>query len=323
MTHLPLRRLGETGPEISVVGIGCNNFGRAGTVTESFEGTRAVVDAAIRYGINFFDTAEMYGQPPGTSELLLGEALRKRDRESVVIATKWGHQAAHAHGAESWGPKGARQYIRHAVEASLRRLQTDYIDLYQLHTPDPHTPIVDTLGALQELIDEGKVRHIGHTNLTAQQVAVANEIAAANGLRTFTSAQNDYSLLQRGPEAEILPEVDQAGMGFLPFYPLANGLLTGKYTKDRTPDGSRLQVVKPQLLEDVDWAQLAAYQQICEDAGLTMLQATFGWLLSHQMLTSVIAGATKPEQVQANAEAGRTELQGDVLAAIDTLFPVR
>jgi 1-deoxyxylulose-5-phosphate synthase len=320
MTELPHRRLGDFGPSISVVGIGCNNFGRAGTVTASFEGTRAVVDAAIRYGITFFDTAEMYGQPPGTSELLLGEALRKRDRESVVIATKWGHQAAHAHGAETWGPKGARTYIRQAVEASLRRLQTDYIDLYQLHTPDPRTPIADTLGALQELLDEGKVRHIGHTNLSAHELAEANEVADANGLTRFISGQNDYSLLNRSAEAEILPALERARMGFLPFYPLANGLLTGKYTKDRTPDGSRLQAIKPQLLQDVDWQQLEAFQRICDDAGITMLQATFGWLLSHRMLTSVIAGATNPEQVHANAEAGSTELNADVLAAIDTLF---
>ena len=320
MIELPQRRLGETGPWISVIGIGCNNFGRAGTVTESFEGTRLVVDAAIRWGITFFDTAEMYGQPPGTSELLLGEALRKRDRESVVIATKWGHQAAHAHGAETWGPKGARHYIRNAVDASLRRLQTDYIDLYQFHTPDPDTPIADTLGALQELITEGKILHIGHTNFTAEQMIEANE-AAANGLTPFISAQNDYSLLNRAPETAILPEVESAGMGFLPYYPLANGLLTGKYTRDRPPAGSRLVELKPQLLDSTDWSQLQAFQQLCDDAGITMLQASMGWLLSHRMLTSVIAGATSPEQVKANAETARTELPNDVLDAMEDLFP--
>ena len=320
MIEFPQRRLGETGPWISVIGIGCNNFGRAGTVTESFEGTRLVVDAAIRWGITFFDTAEMYGQPPGTSELLLGEALRKRDRESVVIATKWGHQAAHAHGAETWGPKGARHYIRNAVDASLRRLQTDYIDLYQFHTPDPDTPIADTLGALQELITEGKILHIGHTNFTAEQMIEANE-AAANGLTPFISAQNDYSLLNRAPETAILPEVESAGMGFLPYYPLANGLLTGKYTKDRPPAGSRLVELKPQLLDSTDWSQLQAFQQLCDDAGITMLQASMGWLLSHRMLTSVIAGATSPEQVKANAETARTELPNDVLDAMEDLFP--
>ena len=320
MIELPQRRLGETGPWISVIGIGCNNFGRAGTVTESFEGTRLVVDAAIRWGITFFDTAEMYGQPPGTSELLLGEALRKRDRESVVIATKWGHQAAHAHGAETWGPKGARHYIRNAVDASLRRLQTDYIDLYQFHTPDPDTPIADTLGALQELITEGKILHIGHTNFTAEQMIEANE-AAANGFTPFISAQNDYSLLNRAPETAILPEVESAGMGFLPYYPLANGLLTGKYTRDRPPAGSRLVELKPQLLDSTDWSQLQAFQQLCDDAGITMLQASMGWLLSHRMLTSVIAGATSPEQVKANAETARTELPNDVLDAMEDLFP--
>ncbi|MFV0533592.1 MAG: aldo/keto reductase [Cumulibacter sp.] len=320
MTELPQRELGKGGPRITVVGIGCNNFGRPGTATVSFEGTRAVVDAAINNGVTFFDTAEMYGQPPGTSELLLGEALRKRNRGDVVIATKWGHQAAIASGAQDWGPKGARTYIRNALESSLRRLRTDYVDLYQFHTPDPLTPIADTLGALQELIDEGKVRHIGHTNFTAAEIEESNAVAAADGLTPFVSGQNDYSLLNRAPEQSVLPTLAAAGMGFLPYYPLANGLLTGKYTQGKTPQGSRLAALKPEMVASVDWSQLQRFQATCDDAGVTMLQATFGWLLSRQGLTSVIAGATSPDQVAANAGAGRTELPPDALAAIERVF---
>lgn len=321
MSELPHRRLGATGPLVSVVGIGCNNFGRPGTVTASFEGTRTVVDAAISAGITLFDTAEMYGEPPGTSELLLGEALRKYDRSAVVLATKWGHQAAHAHGAVTWGPKGARKYIRNAVQASLRRLQTDYIDLYQLHTPDPATEIDETLGVLDELVTEGVVRHIGHSNLSGPQITQADQAAARNGLQPFISAQNDYSLLNRQVEVDVLPAVERAAMGFLPYYPLANGLLTGKYTQHHSPSGTRLVDIKPQLLERADWGRLQAFQKLCDDAGLTMLQAAFGWLLSRGMLASVIAGATNAEQVHANAAAGRTELSTDVLAAIDKIFP--
>ncbi|WP_134325146.1 aldo/keto reductase [Cumulibacter soli] len=320
MTELPQRELGTGGPRITAVGIGCNNFGRPGTATVSFEGTRAVVDAAINSGVTFFDTAEMYGQPPGTSELLLGEALRKRNRDDVVIATKWGHQAAIASGAQDWGPKGARTYIRNALESSLRRLRTDYVDLYQFHTPDPLTPIAETLGALQELIDEGKVRHIGHTNFTAAEIEESNAAAAADGLTPFVSGQNDYSLLNRDPEQSVLPALAAAGMGFLPYYPLANGLLTGKYTQGKTPQGSRLAALKPEMLASVDWAQLQRFQAICDDADVTMLQATFGWLLARPGLTSVIAGATSPDQVAANAEAGRTDFSADVLAAIEGVF---
>lgn len=320
--QIPQRQLGETGPQISVVGLGCNNFGRKGTATETIDGTRAVIDAAIESGISFFDTAEMYGNPPGTSEALIGEALKSHDRESIVIASKFGHQAVHTHGSEMWGPKGGRSYIRNALEASLQRLQTDYIDLFQMHNPDPAVPIATTLEALNELVDEGKVRYIGHTTFSTEQVVEANEIAESHGLRPFISASNEYSLLTREPETGIFPELQRAGMGFLPFFPLANGLLTGKYTATERPDDSRLVKIKPELLETVDWQQLAAYQELCDGAGVTMLQATYAWLLSHEVLSSVIAGATTPEQVRANAEAGTVELPGDVLDAIDDLFPI-
>lgn len=319
--QIPQRQLGEAGPLISVVGLGCNNFGRKGTVTETLDGTRAVIDAAIEAGITFFDTAEMYGNPPGASEELMGEALRSHDRASVVLASKFGHQAVHTHGAEMWGPKGGRTYIRNALEATLRRLQTDYIDLYQMHNPDPHVPIAETLEALGELIEEGKVRYIGHTTFSAEQLAEANEIAASHGLPPFISAQNEYSLLVRDAESGVLPEVHRAGMGFLPFFPLANGLLTGKYTEAERPEGSRLVQVMPEMLESVDWRQLKDYQDLCDEHGVTMLEATFAWLLAQDSLTSVIAGATSAAQVRANAAAGRTDLPDDVIDAIGDIFP--
>lgn len=319
--QIPQRQLGEAGPLISVVGLGCNNFGRKGTVTETLDGTRAVIDAAIEAGITFFDTAEMYGNPPGASEELMGEALRSHDRASVVLASKFGHQAVHTHGAEMWGPKGGRTYIRNALEATLRRLQTDYIDLYQMHNPDPHVPIAETLEALCELIEEGKVRYIGHTTFSAEQLAEADEIASSHGLPPFISAQNEYSLLVRDAESGVLPEVHRAGMGFLPFFPLANGLLTGKYTEADRPEGSRLVQVMPEMLESVDWRQLKDYQDLCDEHGVTMLEATFAWLLAQDSLTSVIAGATSAAQVRANAAAGRTDLPDDVIDAIGDIFP--
>ncbi|WP_153504534.1 aldo/keto reductase [Cumulibacter manganitolerans] len=316
------RRLGEIGPEISVVGLGCNNFSRKGTATETLEGTRAVIDAAVDAGITFFDTAEMYGNPPGTSETLMGEALKAHDREKVVIATKFGHQQVHTHGADVWGPKGGRTYIRNALEGSLRRLQTDYVDLFQMHNPDPDVPIAETLFALNELIDEGKVRHIGHTTFSTEQLVEANEIAESHGLRPFTSAQNEYSLLVRDAETGVLPEVLRAGMGFLPFFPLANGLLTGKYTEDHRPEGARLTTLRPEALDAANWEQLQEFQKLCDEVGLTMLQATFGWLLAREGLTSVIAGATRPEQVRDNAQAGTVELEHEVIAAIEDIFPI-
>lgn len=319
---IPLKQLGEHGPQVSVVGLGCNNFGRPGTVTETPEGTRAVLDAALESGITLFDTAELYGQPVGSSERLMGEALAHHDRESFVLATKFGHKAGRPHGAEMWGPRGGRTYIRNALEGSLARLQTDYIDLYQMHTPDPDVPIAQTLEALGELIDEGKVRYIGHTNFSAEQIVEAHEVAESHGLPPFVSAQSEYSPLVRDVETGVLPEVERTGLGFLPYWPLANGLLTGKYSETTQPAGSRLVTVKPELLKGVDWGQLRRYQELCDETGVTMLQATFAWLLSHEMLSSVIAGATSPEQVCANAAAGSVELPDEVLDEIDRIFPI-
>jgi 1-deoxyxylulose-5-phosphate synthase len=311
------QNLGTSDLIVSTVGLGCNNFTRPGTPTTTLEGTRAVLDAAIDQGITFFDTAELYGDPKGGSEDLMGQALQGR-RDKVVIATKFGHHAGGPDGSDGWGSKGSRAYIMKAVEGSLTRLRTDRIDLYQLHTPDPATSIGETLQALGDLIHDGKVRFIGHSNLSAEQIREAETVARELGLPRFVSAQNEYSLLARGVEADVLPAVRDLGIGFLPYFPLYNGLLTGKYT--RNGGDGRLTRQKPEVLESVDWDLMDRYAALCADAGVTMLQATFAWLLAQPGVSSVIAGATRPEQVEANAQAGMTVLGDDVVAAISALF---
>ncbi|WP_296197894.1 aldo/keto reductase [uncultured Microbacterium sp.] len=318
----PLRPLGNSGLRVSAAGLGCNNFGRAGTVTETLEGTRAVVDAAIDAGVTFFDTADMYGKQPGLSETLMGEALRGR-RDEVVLATKFGHSAFDGGVPAHVGAKGSRSYVRRAVEASLRRLQTDWIDLYQLHTPDPGTPIAETLDALDDLVREGLVRYIGHSNFAGWQLAEADAVASERLRTRFVSSQNQYSLLARGAEREVLPAVRHFGVGFLPFFPLHNGLLTGKFTRAGGPADSRIMKIRPHLWNDAPWDALEAYQAFCDERGITMLEATYGWLLAQPALASVIAGATTPEQVRQNAAAA-TAWQPDTadLARIDELFPL-
>jgi len=312
------RSLGRSGLRVSTVGLGCNNFGRQKTVTGTQEGTTAVIDAAIEAGITLFDTADIYGSQRGLSETLMGNALQgKRDR--IVLATKFGMDMDGTNGPD-WGARGSRRYIRLAVEASLRRLQTDWIDLYQLHQPDPLTPIGETIAALDELIAEGKVRYIGHSNLSGWQIADAEYQAELGNHPKFISAQNEYSLLVRGVEAEVLPAVNHYGLGFLPFFPLVNGLLTGKFTREGGPADSRVMAIRPHVHTDAPWDTLEAYAAFCAGRGLTMLEATFGWLLAQPGLTSVIAGATKPEQVAQNAAAGATVLAPEDIAAISALF---
>jgi aryl-alcohol dehydrogenase-like predicted oxidoreductase len=311
------RNLGNSDLTISAVGLGCNNFSRPGTPTETLEGTKAVLDAAIDHGITLFDTAELYGDPKGGSEDLMGQALVGR-RDHVVIATKFGHMAGGPTGSDAWGSPGSAPYIAHAVEGSLTRLRTDRIDLYQLHTPDANTPIGDTIEALAALVQAGKVRFLGHSNLSAEQIREAATVADELGLPPFVSAQNEYSLMARGVEAEVLPAVRDLGLGFLPYFPLHNGLLTGKYT--RQGGEGRLTRQRPEVLESVDWDLMERYQALCDGAGVTMLQATFAWLLAQPGISSVIAGATRPEQIEANAQAGMTSLDEDVIAAISALF---
>lgn len=316
----PLRRAGASGLLVSAVGLGCNNFGRPGTRTESLDGTRAVLDAAIAAGVTFLDTADMYGGEPGLSETLMGQALRGR-RDAVVIATKFGHPGRDM-GYPARGSFGSRSYVRQAVDASLRRLQTDWIDLYQLHMPDPLTPVAETVSALEDLVREGKIRYFGHSNLAGWQIAEADFTAGDRGSR-FITAQNHYSLLARGAEREVLPAVRRFGLGFLPYFPLYNGLLTGRFTRDGGPQDSRIMRQRPHLWRDAPWDALEAYQRFCDERGVTMLEATFGWLLAQEGLTSVIAGATSPEQVRANAAAGSAYTPtAEDLAAIDALFPL-
>lgn len=312
------RTLGRSGLRVSAVGLGCNNFGRANTATESQEGTTTLITAAIDAGITLFDTADIYGKERGLSETLMGVALQGR-RDDVVLATKFGMDMQGVNGPD-WGARASRRYIRLAVEASLRRLQTDWIDLYQLHTPDPLTPIEETLATLDDLIREGKIRYIGHSNLAGWQVAEAEFTAAAAGHPRFVSAQNEYSLLERGVEAEVLPAVNAYGLGFLPFFPLYNGLLTGRFSREGGPADSRIMSLRPHLLENAPWPVLEAYAAWCEANGVTMLSATFGWLLAQPGLTSVIAGATRPEQITQNVAAAEWVPTPAQAAEISELF---
>ncbi|MET3511944.1 MULTISPECIES: aldo/keto reductase [Plantibacter] len=321
MSDLSYRPLGRSGLLVSAVGIGCNNFGREGTVTESLDGTRAVVDAAIDAGVTLFDTADIYGREYGLSERLLGQAIAGR-RDEIVLATKFGH-VDYESPIPNWGAKGSRRYIRLAVEGSLRRLRTDWIDLYQLHTPDPFTPIEETIAALDELVHEGKIRYAGHSNFAGWQLTEADWAARTAGHPAFISAQNEYSLLVRGAERELFPAMRAAGVGFLPYFPLYNGLFTGKFSRDGGPADSRIMRQRKHLLDAAPWDAIEAYQAFCDERGISMLEATFGWLLAQDGLSSVIAGATTPEQIRANAAAGSAwSPTAEEAAWISDRFPV-
>ena len=301
MADMTYRALGSSGLMVSTVGIGCNAFSRR----VDLDGTRAIVRAALDAGITLFDTADIYGIEPGASEAMLGEALGA-DRQDVIVATKFGMDMRGANGPD-WGVRGSRRYIRRAVEASLRRLRTDYIDLYQLHSPDPITPIEETLAALHELVLEGKVRNIGSSNLTGWQVVDADWTAKAGGYERFVSAQNKYSLLDRDIEDELVPACETYGIGLLPYFPLEYGLLTGKYRRgEAPPPGSRaaLDPERSQWLRDAEWDRIEAVEAFAAERGLSMLQVAIGGLAAQPAVASVIAGVTRAEQVLANAEAG-------------------
>lgn len=310
------RTLGHSGLVVSAIGMGCNNFSRPGTATEWQDGSTAVIHAAIDAGITFFDGADIYGGKPGQSEEFMGVALKGR-RDEVVLATKFGHQDFAMPGYEGRGHKGAEKYVRHAVENSLRRLQTDRIDLLQMHTPDPKTPIGETLRVLNDLVSEGKVRHIGSSNFSADQLYEADFVARENGFVRFTSAQSEYSLVERGVEAGVLPACRDLGLGFLPYFPLKSGLLTGKYTRE---GGTGRLTTRPKILAGANWEQLDAYRALCDEHGLTMLQASIGWLLAQDPVSSVISGVTTPEQVAQNAGAGEIALPDALLDQIGELF---
>lgn len=313
------RRLGSSGLSVSTVGLGCNNLGRAGTASESQEGTDAVVHAAIDAGITLFDVADMYGRTPGVSEVQLGKALGAR-RDDVVLATKFGLDMGGVNGPD-WGARGSRRYIIRAVEASLRRLGTDWIDLYQYHAPDPQTPIEETLAALDDLVTSGKVRYLGHSNFAGWQVAEAEFTARSGGYTPFISAQNPYSLLDRRVEREVVPAAEAYGLGVLPYFPLANGLLTGKYRRNEVPAGSRLTHSRKNLLETADWDQLESFSAFAAERGLTEVQVAFSWLAAQPSVGSVIAGATSLEQVRQNATAAEWTPSDADLAELDDIFP--
>ena len=296
------RRLGGSSLEVSVVGLGCNNFG--GRTDEA--ASRTVIDAALDAGIDFFDTADVYGN--GGSEEIIGRALAGR-RDRVVLATKFGHDLGDGETA-----RGARPYIRKAIEASLQRLQTDWIDLYQYHRPDGVTPVEATLAALDELVQEGKVRAIGSSNFTAAMVEEAHAVAAEAGLTPFVSEQSEYSWLARDAEQELVPVCERLGIGFIPYFPLASGLLTGKYRRgEPLPEGTRLhgRELDEQRLERVE-----RLEQLARELGVSLLELAIGGLAAQPAVASVIAGATKPEQVRANAAAGAWEPSATELAAL-------
>ena len=301
LMDIPIRYLGNSGLLVSAVGLGCNNFGRVDTPTYTAEGTADVLVAAIEAGINFFDTADIYGSEFGLSERLMGPVVAKA-RDRMVIATKFGHTEYESPLA-NLGPGGSRAYIRASIDQSLERLQTDFVDLYQHHTPDPRVPIEETLEALNELIEEGKVRHIGHSNYTAEQARRAQSVAKRLGLKTFVSAQNEYNLLARNAENDIIPAAHAMGLGFLPWFPLHNGLFTGKFTKDGGPENSRIMKTRQHLHADAPWDAMDKFAKFCAERRITMLEATIGWLLAVPGMSSVIAGATTVVQVRENADA--------------------
>jgi aryl-alcohol dehydrogenase-like predicted oxidoreductase len=305
------RQLGASGLTVSVVGLGCNAFGRSRGPEES----RAIVDAALDAGVTLFDTSDVYGDPPGTSERYLGAALGDR-RDQVVLATKFGNPAVEH---ES---RASRRYVRRAVEGSLRRLGTDYIDLYQLHAPDRRTPIEETLAALDELVKEGKIRYAGASMFADWEVVEAALVARSRGIGGFVSTQAQYSLVHRNPERELARACVSYGVAILPYYPLASGLLTGKYRRGAAPPaGARITDERPDDLTDERLATVEAIDAFARERGIGVLDVAIGWLANRPGVGSVIAGASRPEQVRANAAASEWQPAAADLAALDAIVP--
>jgi aryl-alcohol dehydrogenase-like predicted oxidoreductase len=307
------RPLGKSGIKVSAIGLGCNNFGLRADLAQ----TRAVVDRAIELGITLFDTADRYGSPHGSSETFLGQALGAR-RKDIVLASKFGNAMDDSGQMQGASPR----YIRIAVEASLKRLRTDWIDLYQFHRPDPKTPIEESLRALEDLVREGKVRHVGCSQFSPAQIREAAGAAKQAGIAGIVTAQNHYNLLKRDMEEDFIPALRETGIGFIPFYPLAGGLLTGKYKPDSAPEGSRFHTPREQekrALGENPWPKLERLEKFCAARGRSMLELAVSWLLAKPELASVIAGATKPEQIESNVRAVRWKPTKEDLAEIDRL----
>lgn len=302
------RRLGTEGPEVSVVGLGCNNFGGRIGLPE----TQAVVEAALAAGIKLFDTADIYGNGGGSEELL-GEVLEGR-RDEVVIATKFGMDMG-----DGTVERGSSAYVRKAIDGSLRRLRTDYVDLYQYHRFDGVTPFEETFGALDELVREGKARFVGHSNLEPSQVEEVDDLCRRHRFARPVSSQNEYSLLRREAEAELLPTCERLGLGVLPYFPLASGLLTGKYKRNAPrPQGTRLSG-RGDVFTDAKFDRIEALERFGEERGVELLDVAIGGLLAQPAIGSVIAGATRPEQVYANAKAGEWEPSAEDLKALNAI----
>jgi aryl-alcohol dehydrogenase-like predicted oxidoreductase len=309
-----LRNLGRSGPAVSLLGLGCNNFG--GRI--DFAATRAVVEKALDLGVTFFDTADIYGES-GRSEEFLGRILGPR-RKEIVLATKFGM----AMDGEGKLQGASRAYIMSAVEASLKRLGTDWIDLYQLHRPDPKTPVEETLRALDDLVRQGKVRQIGCSAQTGPELTAARAIAERQGLHAYATCQNEYSLLERGIERDLVPAMAAGGEGFLPYLPLAGGMLTGKYRHDAPlPKGGRLSGggwPAPRFLTPARWRLVERLSAFAEERGRSLLELAFAWLAARPFVTSIIAGATRPEQVEANHRALGWRLAAEDAAALERVL---
>jgi len=310
---MELRNLGSSGLLVSAIGLGCNNFG--GRI--DLEASRSVVHRALDCGITLFDTADVYGERGG-SETCLGEILGSR-RHDIVLASKFGMPMNAAETLKG----GSRRYIMQAVEASLKRLRTDWIDLYQLHRADPRTPIEETLRALDDLIRQGKVRYVGCSNLAGWQVMQAGLTARHNGLNGFICCQDEYSLLVRDAESELIPAANELGLGLLPYFPLASGLLTGKYRRNAPmPEGARLtktQRLADRYLTDANWPVVEKLADFCEQRGKTLLDLAFSWLLARRPVASVIAGATRTEQIEQNVKAGDWAMTDEEMAEVDRI----
>lgn len=316
---MELRHLGESGLVVSAVGLGCNNLGRPGTAAESLAGSRALVAAAIDAGVNLFDVADVYGAPRGRSEELLGQALSGR-RDHAIISTKFGVDMQGTNGPD-FGARGSRRYVKRAVEASLRRLGTDWIDLYQMHRGDPGTPIEETLGALDDLVREGLIRYAGVCNLAGWQVADAVWLTRSNNLKSLVAVENHYSLLEREAERELIPACQRFGLSLLPYFPLGNGLLTGKYHRGAEPPANARLAGRTRLLADAPWDRIEKLRAFADERGLPMATVAIGWLSAQPHIGSVIAGATTPEQAAANAGASQWHPTEEDLRALDEICP--
>ena len=311
------RAIGNSGLKVSLIGLGCNNFGARMDIAAS----KPVIHKALDLGIDFFDTANIYGSPTGASETILGQVLGDR-RKDIVLATKCGKQMSAAGALKG----GSRSTIITATEDSLRRLKTDYIDLMYMHDPDPNTPIEESLRALDDLIRQGKVRYIGCSNFAAWQLAEAACVADQRNLHHFICSQEEYSLLARTPEKEMIPAMKHFGLGLVPYFPLASGLLTGKYKRDAMPRGARLTesewFAKVFLADPLVWTRIERLEKFCAEHGRSMTELAFSWLAARQPVASIIAGATKPDQLEQNAKAADWKLTAEDMKRIDELLKV-